>query len=227
MNSYPIELLVQLAPVMFVAGLDPALLAPPPEEDPWSPSTPTVATSATPQDAFVALCNRLREAFSAQPKPQIWQPGRSKTFQVILVDKDARFPPRKLVPPDDSQYSSAHSSLSPLTPSSPLFPDGLIAPIWIRKHTTLIPGVFVLFSRIYEAPPVPPQSPLDLPDPEKEKEREQEERTRDTALSAEIAARKRTTAERGVKLTVVLVGSRKMLGPCSVSTTQGRYFDCQ
>jgi trafficking protein particle complex subunit 11 len=57
-----------------------------------------------------------------------------------------------------------------------------------------------------------PRSPLDPPDLEREKEREQEERKRDTELSAEVAQRKKITNERGIKLTVVLMASRRMLG---------------
>jgi trafficking protein particle complex subunit 11 len=129
------------------------------------------------------------------------------------MPQDIRFPPRKVLPPnEDQQYSVAHSPLSPLTPSSPLYPDGLIAPIWIRKHTTLVPSVFVLFTQLFELPPHVPQSPLEGVDPDRAREREQEERRRDTELSAEIAQRKKATNDRGMKLTVVLVASRRMLG---------------
>ncbi|KZP28516.1 hypothetical protein FIBSPDRAFT_917686 [Athelia psychrophila] len=200
MNSYPPELLAQLAPVMFVAGLEPA-------------NTPNTQPEAPkPQDAFATLSLRLREAFLSQRKPAIWYSEKSKTFQIIPVDKAVRFPPRKLAPQgDDPTNPVAHSPLSPLTPSSPLYPDGLIAPIWIRKHTSLVPSVFVLFLRLFELPLHAPRSPLDHPDAEREREREQEERRRDTELSAEIAARKRSTNERGIKLTVVLMASRRML----------------
>src|SRR5467141_629952 len=98
MNSYPAELLAQLAPVMFVAGLDVS----------QSPSSK--------QDAFQILTLRLRDALLIQRRVSIWQPEKNNTFQVVLVDKDIRFPPRKLVPTDDPQYSSSHSPLSPLTP---------------------------------------------------------------------------------------------------------------
>ncbi|KAJ7593749.1 Gryzun, putative trafficking through golgi-domain-containing protein [Mycena floridula] len=202
MNSYPGELLAQLAPVMFVAGLDPSPGA--------NPTSPTTEKSKS-QDSFSLLITRLRDALMAQRKVAIWQPEKSKIFQVILVDKAVRFPPRKLVPPEDPQYSAAHSPLSPLTPSSPLHPDGLIAPIWIRKHTTLLPSVFVLFMRIFESHSPPSQSPLDIPDPDREKEREMEERNHDTELAAEISLRKKDTNDRGIKLTVVLIASRKML----------------
>lgn len=212
MNSYPPELLAQLAPVMFVAGLD----VPPnaAQQPPTTPSTPQSA-SVKSADPFQTLILRLREALTAQRKVAIWQPEKSKTFHVILVDQEVRFPPRKLVSPDDPQYASSHSPLSPLTPSSPLHPDGLIAPIWIRKHTTLVPSVFVMFLRLYEHPPQNLKSPLEGPDVEREREREAEERRRDAELAAVIAHRKKSTNERNVKLTVVLLASRRMLGEYS------------
>lgn len=206
MNSYPPELLAQLAPVMFIAGLD----APASTTAPLSPTA--VASAPKPQDSFQVLTLRLREALLAQRKVAIWQPEKNKSFQVSLVDKEVKFPPRKLVPPDDLQYSAAHSPLSPLTPTSPLHPDGLIAPIWIRKHTTLVPSVFVLFMRIYEHPPPASQTPLDLPDNDREREREAEQKRKDSELAVEVAQRKKITNERGIKLTVVLMASRKMLG---------------
>ncbi|KAJ2918543.1 hypothetical protein MD484_g1826, partial [Candolleomyces efflorescens] len=206
MNSYPPELLAQLAPVMFVAGLEPPPKQLPQEQD---------AVASAP-DAFQVLAIRLREALLSQRKVAIWQPDKSKTFQVVLVDKDVRFPPRKLVPPEDPQYSNSHSPLSPLTPSSPLFPDGIIAPIWIRKHTTLVPSVFVIFMRIFEFPPHVLRSPLEGHD--SERERLEEERRRDTDLAAEIAQRKKGTNDRGVKLTVVLMASRRLLDDPSLDS---------
>ena len=209
MNSYPVELLAQLAPVMFVAGL-----GGPPVQQETTPQSPPPLPPKT-QDPFALLISRLRDTLQSQLRPSIWAPERNKTFQVVLVEKNVRFPPRKLVPPEDPSYTSAHSPLSPLTPSSPLYPDGLIAPIWIRKHTALLPSVFVLFSRMFEASNTTPRSPLDTPDVEHERDRLEEERRRDTELSAEIAQRKKSTGERGIKLTVVLLASRKMLGMLS------------
>ncbi len=75
MNSYPPELLAQLAPVMFVAGLGTS----PPSSTPESPGPKG-------QDLFVLLANRLKDALLAQRKVAIWQPDKSKTFQVVLVD---------------------------------------------------------------------------------------------------------------------------------------------
>ncbi|KAH0829099.1 Gryzun, putative trafficking through golgi-domain-containing protein [Lanmaoa asiatica] len=196
MNSYPLELLTQLSPVMFVAGLGAANI---------NPSPPPSKT----QDPFTLLVSRLRDTLQSQPRPSIWAPERTNSFQIVLVEKNVRFPPRKLVSPDDPSYASARSPLSPLTPSSPLYPDGLIAPIWIRKHTAFLPSVFVLFLRMFEAPNAAQRSPLDPPDADHERERVEEERKRDTEISTEIAQRKKATSERGIKLTVVLLASRE------------------
>lgn len=38
-----------------------------------------------------------------------------------------------------------HSPVSPLTPSSPTYPDGLMTPLWVTKHQSLIPAAFVNF----------------------------------------------------------------------------------
>src|SRR4051794_30149023 len=39
----------------------------------------------------------------------------------------------------------AHSPISPLTPGSPVNPDGLIPPIWVRKHREILPSVVIGF----------------------------------------------------------------------------------
>jgi hypothetical protein len=127
------------------------------------------------------------------------------TFHIDFKYQNIRFPPRKVVSTEPGAQNTPHSPLSPLTSTSPLHPDGLIAPIWVRKHVELVPSVFVLFLRLWEAPP--PMSPLEG----REREIEQE-RFNDQELAQEIGARKRVVAERGIKLTVVLLASRRMLG---------------
>ena len=36
-----------------------------------------------------------------------------------------------------------HSTISPLTPSAPIFPDGIVTPLWIIKHQELLPAAFL------------------------------------------------------------------------------------
>ncbi|KAG8758578.1 hypothetical protein FRC14_007889 [Serendipita sp. 396] len=185
MNSYPIELLVQHAPLMFVAGLD----VPPAERDPFRP-----------------LILRLREVLTSRPKGLIWDMNRASAFNILLVDKNVRFPPRKVISPSEQNAMNPHphSPLSPLIPTSPLHPDGLIAPVWVRKHVELVPSVYVLFLKLWESPP--PLSPLEGREQEME-----EERKHDQELATELSQRKRTLAERGIKLTAVLLASRRLL----------------
>ena len=150
MNSYPPELLAQLAPVMFVAGLDapnktePSTPSPDPQAQP--PETPPPSTPSKPSDPFTVLIHRLREALGVQRKVAIYQPPAESTarkpipqFQIQLVSRDVHFPPRKLVRPEDPAYANAHSPLSPLTPSSPLYPDGLKDIGWldVARHIVL------------------------------------------------------------------------------------------
>lgn len=68
-----------------------------------------------------------------------------------------KLPSRKVVPsashlPAGSPPPTPHSPLSPLISTSPLYPDGIISPIWVRKHSDMIPSVFVLFLRLMEFP---------------------------------------------------------------------------
>jgi hypothetical protein len=83
MNSYPPELLIQLAPVMFVAGLEvPAAPETIPSAAPGLPPS-----TRPPHDPFLSLTVRLRDALFSQRTAVVWQPEKSKTFQAVLVDK--------------------------------------------------------------------------------------------------------------------------------------------
>lgn len=58
-------------------------------------------------------------------------------------------PPRKADLPSSPPASPgqgvpvAHSPLSPLTPSSPTFPDGILTPLWVGKHQRLVPAAAI------------------------------------------------------------------------------------
>jgi len=88
MNSYPLELLAQLAPVMFVAGLNPPTSpASPPPTPTLAPMSPTSPSTPRAQDPFASLVARLRTTLSTLRQVSIWQSEKGKTFQVVLVDK--------------------------------------------------------------------------------------------------------------------------------------------
>lgn len=72
MNSYPVELLCQHAPLMFIAGLD---------------------LPKDTKDSFYSLVTRLRELFLSRPKGLVWDQERSTNFNILLVDKVSRRKP--------------------------------------------------------------------------------------------------------------------------------------
>ena len=58
-------------------------------------------------------------------------------------------PPQSPVADGPSKKSSSiptlHSPLSPLTPDSPVFPDGIMTSLWFTKHQTLLPCTLISF----------------------------------------------------------------------------------
>lgn len=125
-----------------------------------------------------------------------------------------RFPPLKARPSlanTAQPPAPLHSPISPLSPASPLYPDGIMAPIWIRKHREMIPAVFVLVLRLGEFD-YSSAGPLDTA------HKDEQEREFDAALVNEILDRKRSTIERGIKLAVVLLCSRRLLDDPTLDT---------
>ena len=118
---------------------------------------------------------------------------------------------RKMNPTNDTT-STPHSPLSPLTTSSPLYPDGLIVPLWVRKHSELVPSVFVLFLRLYESPQKDGREERADEAQKQERSDREKEKEMDDLLIREIGERRRRLGERGIKLTVVLMASAATLG---------------
>ncbi|BAE56503.1 unnamed protein product [Aspergillus oryzae RIB40] len=81
-------------------------------------------------------------------------------YKIKSVGRSYRLPPRKADPPPVSPpmsptgqgndishapYFVLHSPISPLTPSSPIFSDGLLTPLWVTKHQNLVPAAVINF----------------------------------------------------------------------------------
>ncbi|KAI9655315.1 MAG: hypothetical protein M1821_005462 [Bathelium mastoideum] len=80
-------------------------------------------------------------------------------FQLEAIGRRYTLPPRKAAPPPSSPTMSPqnsqstnfpssralHSPLSPLSPGSPVYPDGIMTPLWLEKHQFNVPAVFVSF----------------------------------------------------------------------------------
>ncbi|OJD13098.1 hypothetical protein AJ78_06403 [Emergomyces pasteurianus Ep9510] len=81
-------------------------------------------------------------------------------YKIKRVGRTYILPPRKgpalrrSNPPNDTSSRPSndagsplvlHSPISPLTPSSPTFPDGIMTPLWVMKHQKLVPAAFINF----------------------------------------------------------------------------------
>lgn len=80
-----------------------------------------------------------------------------KRFRVKFIGREYTLPPRfaNLTPSQPLGTTSKiilHSTLSPLTPESSLFPDGLIDPKWIDKHQDFVPCALVSFYKFSSDP---------------------------------------------------------------------------
>ena len=90
MNSYPAELLLQHAPLMFVAGLEPPQSPPPAlviDNTATSPLSPQGALIPESRDPFAVLTGRLRNALITRRRGAIWDSDKTHRFNVLLVDK--------------------------------------------------------------------------------------------------------------------------------------------
>ena len=80
----------------------------------------------------------------------------SVVLAVLTSSQTFSLPPRKAPPPPHSPRLAPtsnggspppplvlHSTISPLTPSSPIYPDGILTPLWISKHQSRLPAVFM------------------------------------------------------------------------------------
>lgn len=211
-----------------------------------SSSSTSSAAASHPCERYPDLCRQLAEILLARGKNTVWDParGRSAVFHSTLVDHNARLPPRKTRPSSrsvaavspsaqgDTSTAAAESlaslpprsPLSPLHPASPLFPDGLVAPIWVRKHRDIVPSVFVAFHCLAESYVIEEQQsdeageeaaadgqPSEPSQPRRRPLTGPELKVRDEELVRLIAERKRSLAERGIKMTVVILTNRDML----------------
>lgn len=216
MNAFPSELLYHHFACMIVTGLTPpSKPATPSSSSPSAPPShlpPDGAPSDHPTTLFPDLTKSLHDILSSRARNTLWDPsrGRSAVFHTVFADHTHRLPPLKTKPsarhvapsptsaPSEASLSAfsalpPRSPLSPLHPNSPQFPDGLIAPVWVRKHRELVPSVFVSFYTLPTAASL------------------QELKEKDEALIKLISDRRRGLAERGIKLTIVLLTQRQML----------------
>ncbi|KIW38070.1 uncharacterized protein PV06_10039 [Exophiala oligosperma] len=164
MNAYPDDYAFHNLPLLLLSGLD---------DSNQSKPDPRSRTHTFLQDGgFMIridlpnvqgpLAEQLLQAFNSQDASNVAWHSRSviarsgKIYKIANVGRVYTLPPRKAPPPPYSPRLSAtvangsappplvlHSPLSPLTPSSPLYADGIFSPLWITKHQSRLPCAFL------------------------------------------------------------------------------------
>ncbi|KAF0525068.1 Gryzun, putative trafficking through golgi-domain-containing protein [Gigaspora margarita] len=220
MDSYPPEFILHHVPLMVVFGLGTVkdlaeqTTVPSPSS---SKSAHSRQSSISTNSTFTRqqISKNLLTQLTAKSQAGVWEFGKSagNAFHVEAVDKNFQLPPRKpMMRPQQPSHHSAmnitHSSLSPLTPGSPVYPDGLIPPIWVRRHHVLLPSVVVGFYDLWhrsmsgsikekDESTITPSEMLGSAEPiEKEK---------DGNLAMEINEKRKYLHERGIRFAAVII----------------------
>ncbi|SLM37606.1 Foie gras liver health family 1 [Lasallia pustulata] len=166
MEVYPSSFVAHNVPLVLLSGLG---LQPPHghEQDPYPllEEKGTKISSELPPVTGPSAEELLGIFLEHDAQDAAWngRPGRGKMgtmgFKIKAAGKGYVLPPRKADPSPSptllpvaqnttrslSQPPVSHSPLSPLTPGSPTFPGGILTPLWILKHQTLLPSAFVAF----------------------------------------------------------------------------------
>ncbi|CAG8550412.1 7506_t:CDS:10 [Funneliformis caledonium] len=223
MDNYPPEFILHHVPLMAVIGLGTArdLVEQPTFTADSATSSPvsskpqsrrsSLSANSTPRQQ---LSKSLLTHLTAKSQVGVWELGKSAsaTFHVVAVDKNHQFPPRKpmMRPPAQTHHPNmpiAHSPLSPLTQGSPVYPDGLIPPIWVRKHREILPSVVVGFYELWHrssSDPIQEKEEI-IPAPEPQGTAESIEREKDYNLAMEMNERRKSLHERGIKFSAVIL----------------------
>ncbi|KAL4785094.1 Gryzun, putative trafficking through golgi-domain-containing protein [Aspergillus varians] len=103
----------------------------------------------------------LSEDVSRDPPDDASAGNPNIEYKIKSIGRNYRLPPHKANHPPaspptsptisedhDGPHASSfilHSPISPLTPSSPTFPDGIMTPLWAAKHQDLVPAAVINF----------------------------------------------------------------------------------
>ncbi|GME25466.1 hypothetical protein GTA08_BOTSDO03296 [Neofusicoccum parvum] len=166
MDVYPPQYVEHNLPFVVLSGLGET-----PSEDSNYQPHPLLRERGIEIDSAVPVVtgqrvDQLRQEFlSADARDAPWNNLRTKArgdhvgFRLKAVGRGYVLPPRKAQPPQISPDETPpgtpppsnghrwvlHSPISPLSPGSPAFPDGVMSPLWVAKHQNHIPSVFISF----------------------------------------------------------------------------------
>ncbi|KAE8379426.1 Gryzun, putative trafficking through golgi-domain-containing protein [Aspergillus bertholletiae] len=170
MDAYPEDYVVHNLPFILLSGLEPAS-----EDGPksnridypllhergvhiYSDLPPLSGSTAEELREILLAEDASRAPWEARENTSVKSAGIE--YKIKSVGRSYRLPPRKADPPpvsppmsptgQDNDISHApyfvlHSPISPLTPGSPTFSDGLLTPLWVTKHQNLVPAAVINF----------------------------------------------------------------------------------
>ncbi|KAK3843310.1 MAG: Foie gras liver health family 1-domain-containing protein [Linnemannia gamsii] len=229
MDTYPPEFAIHLQPTLVVSGLTTAEdashqadVGPPqvnsdiPPPPPPRPGTQGSKTGLAVQKAV------LLQAMLSRNNVSYWDNTKGlagSLFYVIPEQATYNLPPTRRSLQQTNQLHLAQQSYSPTVPSSPLYPDGLITPLWIRRHREQIPSVFIAVVDLWDRESIAgnadngqrgysDKGPLGVVDPM--------ERDHDTTLAQDLLERRKASQERGVKFAGVIMLQRSHMEDPSI-----------
>ncbi|KAM3418961.1 hypothetical protein BST61_g4918 [Cercospora zeina] len=157
MEAYPTEYVQHDLPLVVLSGLGQLHLDSPKSPPARQESGARISTESP--ECHSEQAKRLLQAFrSLDGTDSAWnasaQPGPTSSirFKIKPVGRTYSLPPRKAAPlpqspgadvPHVARNTELHSPLSPLSPGSPVFPDGVFTPLWLRKHQEQVPCLII------------------------------------------------------------------------------------
>ncbi|KAF9585264.1 hypothetical protein BGW38_003138 [Lunasporangiospora selenospora] len=226
MDSYPTEFVIHLQPTLIITGLTSAEDASTPTNangnEPPSPP-PRPGTKQATHGEFAAQKAAFLQAMLSRNNVTTWDNTKGLAGSLYYVVPEQRSfilpPTRKYLQQVNQQHLVP--SLSPSSPSSPLYPDGLISPLWVRRHRQQIPSVFIAVVDLWDQSTSSgnqadasgqkqpsDKGPLVVIDPM--------EREHDTFLAQELLERRKAAQDRGVKFAAVIMLQRSHMEDPSI-----------
>ncbi|KAK4547428.1 hypothetical protein LTR36_001084 [Oleoguttula mirabilis] len=164
MEAYPGPYVQHDSPLVFLSGLGER-----PDENRSGTSIPrqesgtriVTASAECEGDRATQLLDKLLGHDGSQ---RAWNsaaqsgPKGGLRYRMKPIGRTFTLPPRKAAPSPQSpsadglqsQHRSTelHSPLSPLSPGSPIYPDGVFTPLWVAKHQEHVPALLIAFFSI-------------------------------------------------------------------------------
>ncbi|KAF9363708.1 hypothetical protein BGX34_003510 [Mortierella sp. NVP85] len=155
MESYPPEFVLHLQPTLIITGLAPASTGhqdasnqaqTPSDNPPPPPPRPANQDKEQANSGLEAQKAALLQAMLSRNNVSYWDNTKGLAGSLYYVVSERRgyiLPPTRKFLQQTGQQNPMDPSFSPSSPSSPLYPDGLMTPLWIKRHRKQIPSVFI------------------------------------------------------------------------------------